>query len=174
MTIRPEILQELFVVGLRNAHAVEKQALAIMTPQVERIANYPEVADRLRLHIDETHGQIARIDDILAGLDTSASTLKDAALSMSGGMAAIAHSVAGDEILKNSYANYAFEHFEIAAYRSLLTLAEDGGFTQATTALRQSLAEEEAMAAWIDQSLPDVTRRYARLRSEDGSSEAKI
>lgn len=174
MTIRPEILQELFVVGLRNAHAVEKQALSIMTPQVERIVNYPEVADRLRLHIDETHGQIARIDEILAGLDTSASTLKDTALSMSGGMAAIAHSVAGDEILKNSYANYAFEHFEIAAYKSLLTLAEDGGFAQATTALCQSLSEEEAMAAWIDQSLPDVTRRYASLRSEAGSSEAKV
>jgi ferritin-like metal-binding protein YciE len=174
MSIRPEIFEELFVIGLRNAHAVEKQALAIMAPQVERIVNYPEVADRLQLHIDETHGQIARIDEILAGLDASASTLKDTALSMSGGIAAIAHSVAGDEILKNSYANYAFEHFEIAAYKSLLTLAEDGGFTQAITGLRQSLAEEEAMAAWIDQSLPDVTRRYANLRSEAGSGAAKV
>lgn len=174
MTTRPEILHELFVTGLRNAHAIEKQALSIMTPQVERIVNYPEMADRLRLHIDETHGQIARLDEILVGLDTSASTLKDAALSMSGGMAAIVHSVAGDEILKNSYANYAFEHFEIAAYKSLLTLADDGGFGQAATALRQSLAEEEAMAAWIDQSLPDVTRRYASLYAEAGSSEAKI
>lgn len=173
MTTRPEILRELFVTGLRNAHAVEKQALSIMTPQVERIVNYPEVADRLRLHIDETHGQIARLDELLASLDTSASTLKDTALSMSGGMAAIVHSVAGDEILKNSYANYAFEHFEIAAYKSLLTLADDAGFGQAT-ALRQSLAEEEAMAAWIDQSLPDVTRRYARLYAEAGSSEAKV
>lgn len=100
--------------------------------------------------------------------------LKDAALSMSGGMAAIVHSVAGDEILKNSYANYAFEHFEIAAYKSLLTLADDGGFGQATAALRQSLAEEEAMAAWIDQSLPDVTRRYASLYAEAGSGEAKV
>lgn len=74
-----EILKELFVTGLRNAHAVEKQALSIMTPQVERIVNYPEMADRLRLHIDETHGQIVRLDEILAGLDTSASVLKDMA-----------------------------------------------------------------------------------------------
>lgn len=173
MITHSEIIKELFVVGLRNAHAVEKQALSIMTPQVERLVNYPAVADRLRLHIDETHGQIARLDEILASHETSASTLKDTALSLSGGMAAIAHSVAADEILKNSYANYAFEHFEIAAYKSLLTLADDGGFSQAATALRQSLAEEEAMAAWIDQSLPDVTRRYADLRAEAGSSEAK-
>ena len=52
--------------------------------------------------------------------------------------------------------------------------ADDAGFAQATKALRQSLAEEEAMAAWIDQSLPDVTRRYASLYAEAGSSEAKI
>jgi len=174
MTTRPEVLRELFVTGVRNAHAVEKQALSIMTPQVERIVNYPEVADRLRLHIEETHGHITRLDELLASFDTSASTLKDTALSMSGGMAAIVHSVAGDEILKNSYANYAFEHFEIAAYKSLLTLADDAGFAQATKALRQSLAEEEAMAAWIDQSLPDVTRRYASLYAEAGSSEAKV
>ncbi len=174
MTTNPDILRELFIVGLRNAHAVEKQALSIMTPQVERIANYPEVADRLRLHIEETNGQIARLDDILASLDTSGSVLKDTALSMSGGMAAIVHSVAGDEILKNSFANYAFEHFEIASYKSLLTLADDGGFAQAETALRQSLAEEEAMAAWIDESLPAVTRRYAALRSDAGLGEAKV
>lgn len=54
-------LRDLFVVGLRNAHAVEKQALSIMEPQVARIKDYPEVADRLRLHIEETNGQIARL-----------------------------------------------------------------------------------------------------------------
>ena len=29
------------------------------------------------------------------------------------------HTLAGDEILKNSFANFAFENFEIAAYKSL-------------------------------------------------------
>lgn len=32
-----DVMRELFVVGLKNAHAVEKQALSIMTPQVSRI-----------------------------------------------------------------------------------------------------------------------------------------
>jgi ferritin-like metal-binding protein YciE len=173
-TARPEVLQELFVVGLRNAHAVEKQALSIMTPQVSRIEHYPEVADRLRQHIEETNQQIARLDEILAGLDTSASTLKDMGLSFSGTMAALAHTPAGDEIIKNSFANYAFEHFEIAAYKSLLTLAEDGGFGSASSLLQQSLAEEQDMAQWIDQSLPLVTRRYAQLYASEGASTAKV
>jgi ferritin-like metal-binding protein YciE len=169
-----DVLRELFVVGLKNAHAVEKQALSIMTPQVSRIENYPEVADRLRLHIDETNGQIARLDELLASFDTSGSALKDMGLSMSGTMAALAHSVAGDEIIKNSFANYAFEHFEIAAYKSLLVMAEDGGFANATPALKQSLGEEEDMARWIDEHLPVVTRRYASLYAEGGSMEAKV
>ncbi|QNE33000.1 ferritin-like domain-containing protein [Sphingomonas sp. NBWT7] len=174
MASQLDTFRELFITGLVNAHAVEKQALAIMTPQVSRIEHYPEVADRLRLHIKETNAQIARLDEILAGFDTSSSTIKDIGLSMSGGAAAIAHSVAGDEILKNSFANYAFEHFEIAAYKSLLVLAEDGRFVTATPLLMQSLSEEQSMAQWIDETLPIVTRRYATLYAENGSPEAKV
>jgi ferritin-like metal-binding protein YciE len=169
-----DTLTTLFTVGLRNAHAVEKQALSIMTPQVSRIEHYPEVADRLRQHIDETNNQIARLDELLEQFDTSGSVLKDAALSFSGTMAALAHTPAGDEIVKNSFANYAFEHFEIASYKSLLVMAEDGGFTGATPLLQQSLGEEQSMAQWIDESLPLVTRRYAKLYAEGGASEAKV
>jgi len=167
-------MRDLFVTGLVNAHAVEKQALSIMTPQLERIENYPEVADRLRLHIEETVRQIARLDEVLAGFDTSGSAIKDLGLSLSGSMAALTHSVAGDEIIKNSFANYAFEHFEIAAYKSLLVLAEDGGFAKATPLLTRSLGEEQAMAQWIDDALPTITRRYASLYAEGGSSTAKV
>ncbi|HTG37627.1 ferritin-like domain-containing protein [Sphingomonas sp.] len=164
--------RDLYVAGLRNAHAVEKQALSIMTPQVERLEHYPELADRLRAHIEETHQQVSRLDEIMAQFDTSNSALKDMALSMSGGMAAISHSVAGDEVLKNSFANYAFEHFEIAAYSSLLTLADDYGFAGGDL-LRVSLGEEQRMAEWIEQSLPLVTRRYAELYANEGQLAAK-
>ncbi len=174
MATTNDTLRELFVTGAVNLHAVEKQALSIMTPQLERIEHYPEVAEQLRLHIDETHQQIARLDEILASLDTSGSTLKDTALSMTGGMAALTHSVAGDEILKNSFANYAFEHFEIAGYTSLMTMAEDGGIAQATPLLRQSLEEKQRMARWIGEALPTITRRYASLYAEGGSSAAKV
>ena len=167
-------LQDLFVTGLVNLHAVEKQALAIVTPQIARLEHYPEVADRLRLHRDETDAQIARLDEILAGFDTSGSFLKDTALSMSGGMAALGHSVAGDEILKNTFANYAFEHFEIASYKSIITLAEDGGFTVATSSLQQSLREEQSMAQWLDDALPQITRKYASLYIDEGAFTAKV
>ena len=71
---------------------------------------------------------------------------------------------AGDEILKNSFANFAFENYEIAAYKSLITVAELGGFPTAITALRANLSEEEAMAAWLDANLRSVTMKFASLK----------
>lgn len=167
-------LRELFVTGLKNAHGLENQALSIMKPQVSRIENYPEVADRLQTHIHETEGQIERLEEILDGLDESPSGLKDTAMSMGGSMAAIGHSVAGDEILKNSFANYAFENYEIACYKALLLMAEDGEFRSAMPLLEQTLQEERSMADWIDQSLPMITRRYVDLSAKMGASGAKI
>jgi len=104
--------------------------------------------------------------EFLATFDEGASTMKDTALSFMGTMAALGHTVAPDEIIKNSLANFAFESFEIAAYSSLLVLAESGGFSGAETALQQNLEEERAMARLLEQHLPSVTLRYAGLREE--------
>ncbi|MCZ0960931.1 ferritin-like domain-containing protein [Paracoccus benzoatiresistens] len=154
---------DLFVDGLRNAHAMENQALSIMQPQLNRLEHYPEVAALLDRHIRETEGQIARIDQILDSIGESPSGLKDTMLSFSGSMAAVTHSLTSDEILKNSMANFAFEHFEIAAYTALITAAELDGQTSAIPLLRQNLDEELAMAAAIDAGLPDVVRQYVSL-----------
>ncbi len=165
---------ELFITGLKNAHAMEKQALSIMTPQMQRIEHYPEVAERLREHIAETNGQLMRIDEIFEALGERASAFKDTVLGVAGELATVGHSFAGDEILKNSFANYAFEHFEMASYKSLITLSEVSGLERFRSALEQNLREEEAMAQWIDQSLPVVTRRYAHLYTEEGAKAAKV
>ena len=164
-TQSPDVVQSVFITGLKNAHGVEHQALALMDRQIDHLANYPEVADKLREHRAETEQQIARLDEILAGFDESASALKDAALTISGNMAAIAHVFAPDEILKNSFANFAFENFEIAAYKSLITLADAGSFTGATQLLQQTLGEEQSMAAWVDQNNAALTMKYVSLRA---------
>ena len=159
--------RDVFVDGLRNAHAMEKQALSIMEPQLKRLEHYPEVSAMLDQHIRETKGQIARLDQILEGIAESASTLKDMSLSFTGTMAAVTHSMASDEILKNSMANFAFEHFEIAAYTALITAAEEAGATTAVPLLEQNLAEERRMAGLIEDSLPTVTRQYIALSASD-------
>jgi ferritin-like metal-binding protein YciE len=155
--------RDIFIVGLRNAHAMENEALGIMKPQLKRIENYPQVAEQLDQHIRETEGQLQRLGELLDGMGESNSTVKDTALSVMGTMAAMGHTLVGDEILKNSFANFAFENFEIAAYNSLIVLSEMGQFTQATQVLQQNLSEEDAMAEWLRQNLAGVTRRYVEL-----------
>jgi ferritin-like metal-binding protein YciE len=155
-----ERANSVFITGLKNAHALENQALELMNRQVERIENYPDIKARLEQHIQETHQQIQRLETILEGLGESRSVLKDNLLSLTGNLAAITHAFTQDEIVKNSIANFAFENFEIASYKSLIQLADETGHQQAQQPLRQTLREEEEMAHWIDTHLSDVTHKY--------------
>ena len=84
-----ERANSVFITGLKNAHALENQALELMNRQVERIENYPDIKARLQQHIQETHDQIARLERVLESLGESRSVLKDNALSLTGNMAAI-------------------------------------------------------------------------------------
>ncbi len=155
-----ERANSVFVTGLKNAHALENQALELMNRQVERIENYPDIKAKLEQHIEETHNQIARLESLLESLGESRSVLKDNALSLTGNLAAIAHAFTQDEIVKNSIANFAFENFEIASYKSLIQLAGETGHREAEQPLQETLREEEAMASWIDSHLSGVTHTY--------------
>ena len=155
-----EALQTLFITGVKNAHALEKEARQLLSRQIERVTNYPEVAQKLRMHLDETNRQEERIDEILHALGEDRSLLKDWATQIMGNMAAVAHVPMADEILKDTFANHAFEAFEIAAYKSLITMADATGNTQFVAALRQSLQEEERMRQWIEDNVEKVTRMY--------------
>ena len=62
-----ETIRDLFVVGARNAHALEKEALQLIDRQLDRLESFPMVASRLRQHRDETERQHERLDRILEG-----------------------------------------------------------------------------------------------------------
>jgi ferritin-like metal-binding protein YciE len=50
-----------------------------------------------------------------------------------------------------------FEHFEIASYKSLATMAEFVGHAPGIAAAQANLREEEVMAAWIDEHIQSTT-----------------
>lgn len=114
----------------------------------------------MRQHLQETHGQQQRLEQILRRLGTSHSTLKDMGMGLMGNLAALAHAPAQDEVVKNSFANYAFEHYEIAAYKALLTFAAAAGDQQGAQLLQQNLDEEVAMAKWLGEHLDEVAGTY--------------
>jgi len=162
---RSDVLQSEFITGLVNAHALEKQALQLMERQIERNRDYPEVAARLRRHLDETNGQHERLDTLLQRFGESPSTLKDAFMQFTANMGALTHAMSDDEILKNTFANAAFENFEAASYEALIAMAQAAGHEDAVAPLRQSLQEERDMAQWIHDNVEMVTLRYLELKS---------
>jgi ferritin-like metal-binding protein YciE len=152
--------RDIFIVGLRNAHAMEVQARELMERQSERLDDYPEVKAKVAAHLRETEGQLNRLEKCLEACGESTSSLKDTTQSMMANMQAMAHSMAGDEILKNTFANDAFEHFEIASYKSLLALCGPAGVEDARAPLQQSLQEEQRMADWVESNVEKVTMDY--------------
>lgn len=161
-----ESYRDTYITGLINARALEVEATQLLSRQIGRIKSYPEVEEALRRHLAETEQQRDRLDALLEAHGTSHSSVKDFVTGLVGNMAAMGHVPMQDEIVKNSFANYAFEHFEIASYKSLLTLAELAGDTKAPAALRTSLEEEQRMAQWCEDNLDSITRKYAALRAQ--------
>ncbi|GGI28568.1 YciE/YciF family protein [Bradyrhizobium guangdongense] len=152
--------RDTFVVGLRNAHAMEVQARELMERQSERLDEYPEVKAKVAAHLQETNEQLKRLERCLEACGESTSSLKDTTQSMMANMQAMAHAMAGDEILKNTFANNAFENFEIAAYKSLIALCGAAGVAEAKEPLEASLKEEQRMASWIDSNVEKVTMEF--------------
>lgn len=158
---------ELFIAGLRNAHAMETQAREIMERQSGRLDDYPEVKEKVAQHLAETEGQLKRLDECLRTFGEDSSALKDTAQSVMGNLAAMAHTMAEDEILKNTFANNAFENFEIAAYKSLLAMCGPAGAESCKPLLEANLREEQQMADWLAANVAKVTMQYVQKQVRD-------
>jgi ferritin-like metal-binding protein YciE len=157
---------------LRDAHAMENQAIEILEKQASRLEHYPELRAKVRTHLEETHRQAERVERCLHQLGTDTSTLKTAAGKMIGTAQQLSGLFASDEVLKSSIADYAFEHYEIASYKMLIAAAAEAGEHEVERSLQENLREEEAMAVWLSQHLPEVTRQY--LRREAAGQSAKV
>jgi ferritin-like metal-binding protein YciE len=155
-----ETVRNIFITGLQNAHALEKEAIQLMNRQVERFEHYPEMSQLLQRHIQETEGQIRRLDEMLHTFGEDRSLLKDIATQFMANMAAAGHMPMADEVLKNTFANHAFENYEIAAYKSLIAMAEAAGHQRFVPALQETLREEEKTAQAIRDMIEPITQKY--------------
>ncbi|MCT9846106.1 ferritin-like domain-containing protein [Leclercia sp. 29361] len=157
---------------LRDAHAMEKQAESMLESMASRIDNYPDVRARIEQHITETKHQITLLEEILDRNDISRSMLKDSMSKMMAFGQSMGGMAASDEIVKGSISGYVFEQFEIACYTSLLAAAKKAGDVASVPAIESILAEEQRMADWLIQHIPDTTEQFL-LRSDADGVEAK-
>jgi ferritin-like metal-binding protein YciE len=166
----PNSTRDILIVGLRDAYALEGQALSTMRTVHDRLENYPQLKAALAEHIAETERQQSLVEQCLGQLGEQPSALKEMATRLMANVQGMAHMLAGDEILKNLFALYAFEHFEQASYRSLIAMAGDVGETRIVETCRQILAQEEAAGKKIGSMIEDITRTYVRLESAGASA----
>jgi ferritin-like metal-binding protein YciE len=159
-----ESVKDVMVTGLRNAHAMEEQAVQLLQRQSERLGDYPQLQARVQQHLQETRQQQELLEGVLGRFNAGTSSVKQAALGLVANLQAMTHAVAEDEVLKNSMASYAFEHFEMAAYKSLITMARQCGEAEVERVCSEILRQEESMAGWLGDHLDEVTRDYLRVQ----------
>jgi ferritin-like metal-binding protein YciE len=164
--------REWMIQWLRDAHAMEQQAETMLSGQLNRLENYPELSQRIRLHLEETRSQARRLQQCLDGLGEDTSTLKDAAGKLMATAQSLSGVFAGDEVMKGSLASYTFEHMEIASYKMLIAAATAVGETQIASVCEENLREEEAMVKWLSDNLPGTVEMFLQ-RSEVDRSTAK-
>src|SRR4051794_14977422 len=98
-----EDVRDVMITGLRNAHALETQAIQILQRQAERLTDYPQLQSRLRQHLEESRGQQAQLERLLERFDAGTSTVKQAVMGLAANVQAMFHAMAEDEVLKNTF-----------------------------------------------------------------------
>lgn len=153
---------------LRDAHAMEEQAEQILSTQVKRLQNYPDLEKKIEHHLQETRRHAERVQGCIERQGGSKSLVKD----MTGKLVAVGQGLSGlfvgDEVVKASLADYTFEHMEIAAYKTIIAAADAVGDSETKRVCQEILREEEAMAGWLSQTLPSLTAQYLKREQTPG------
>lgn len=143
---------------LNTAYAMEKSLERVLVNHARDAKELPEIHARLEQHLAETREHARRVEECLEILGTKVSMAKIAMGSVVGLVEGASTEIFRDELVKNVLSDYASEHFEIACYHSLVVAAEELGQDGIAELCRANLREEEAMASWLEEAIPSVTR----------------
>jgi ferritin-like metal-binding protein YciE len=153
------------ITWLKDAHALEQGLENILQTQIAEAQSAPEMQERLRQHLEETRQHRTRVAAALSALGESPSRLKTMAGGLMGMVEGMSTAMFRDMLIKNIIAGYTMEHFEIACYRALRVAANEAGYSEIATMCEEILRDETAMAEWLEEQLPDMTRAHLGSRA---------
>lgn len=165
-----ETLQECLVDQLRDIYDAEKQLVKAL-PKLAKQCDSEELAEAITEHLQETEGHVTRLEQVFEalGVAVKGKTCK--------GMKGLIDE--GSEQAEDDEASVArdlaiiaaaqrVEHYEISAYGTARTMAEQLGNTEAAQLLEET--EEEEFAA--DSKLSEIAMElYEQLDQEDTGEE---
>lgn len=146
------------IAWLNDAYFMEQSLAKVLENHADDAKDLPDVREKDLQHLYETRRHAEQIERCLGFLGETPSTMKGMMGTVMGKVQGVATGMFGDEIMKNFLSDYAMEHFEIACYRSLIAASEEAGRPEIAQICREILREEEAMAQWLAERIPDVAK----------------
>src|SRR5215471_6909119 len=139
-------LHTAFIDELRDVYDAEKQ-LTKALPKLAKKSSSPELREAFESHLEETQGHVERLEQVFESLEERARGKH------CDGIAGIIEE--GKSIMEEDFddttmdacliaAGQRAEHYEMAAYGTLIAWAEAMGHSDAVTLLQQNLDEEKA------------------------------
>jgi len=150
---------------LRDAHAMEAATIDNLERLIDLADDYPQLKLQFERHLEVSRRQRQVLESQLERLGSDPSVLKDWAMKFAGQMEPLLSRLTPDTMPKNCLAAYAYEAFEIASYRCLMGAAEELGEADLRTICERFVQEEQEMADFLYEHLPEVTRQYLRSRA---------
>ena len=161
-------LHDAFIDELRDSYDGEKQ-LTKALGKLAKAATSPQLREAFEAHLEETQGQIERLEQVFELLEEKARGKH------CDGIAGIVEE--GKSIMEEEFdevtmdacliaAGQRAEHYEIAAYGTLVAWAQAMGHTEAAELLQQTLEEEKA----ADRKLSGLAEGGINQRAADGTN----
>jgi ferritin-like metal-binding protein YciE len=160
-----DTLHDAFIDELRDVYDGERQLTKALA-KLARTATAPPLREAFESHLQETQGQIERLDQVFENLDEKVRGKHCE------GIAGIVDE--GKAIMEENFdestmdacliaAGQRAEHYEIAAYGTLIAWAKAMGHDQAADLLQQNLDEEKA----ADEKLSSLAEGGINQRAAD-------
>jgi ferritin-like metal-binding protein YciE len=155
-------MQDLLIEELRDIYHAEKQ-LTRALPKMARAASNEQLKQAFTRHLEETQGQIERLEQVFEKLDTRTrgkhchameGLIEEAKEIMEMGLAPELQDVALIAAAQK------VEHYEIAGYGTLHALAQSAGLDEVAQLLEQTLNEEKKTDQLLNElAINDVNKK---------------
>jgi ferritin-like metal-binding protein YciE len=156
-------LHDAFLDELRDAYDAEKQ-LTKALPKMAKAASSLDLRKAFETHLEETRGQIDRLEQVFASLDEK---VRGKHCDGIAGIIEEGKAVMGEDFDEATMdacliaGGQRAEHYEMAAYGSLVAWARAMGHTEAANLLQETLDEEKAADEKLSSLAEDGINRDA-------------
>jgi ferritin-like metal-binding protein YciE len=160
-----ESLQELLIEELKDLYSAEKQIVKAL-PKLVRGAKAPALKTALSEHLEVTKAQVTRLEEVFAaaGEKAKAKHCKGMEGLLTEGAECLEEDAGPLRDLQIVGAAQRVEHYEVAAYGTARTIAENCGLPECVELLAQTLEEEEAADATLTEVADEI---YAQVVGND-------